>query len=165
MNHAEFTNPLVPESRCPSCLLPVGIAHSASDRRPRLIEKLVPSFDSTFVVLAALLLSGAIAAALEFMTHIAVSRMHTPLAYHAFIDASVITLMTIALVGVGITSARARRHTIILQIRTVEELNHHLRNALQVIALSRHLPEDKQAQAVFDSMDRIAQALRRITPK
>ena len=165
MNQAESTNPPGHQPRCPTCRFAIGMAHTPSDRGPRLIEKLIPSFDSSLVVVVALLICGAIAGALEFMTHIAVDRMHTPLAYHAFIDASVITLMTIALVGVGITSARARRESSIRQIRTAEELNHHLRNALQVIAQSRYLPEDKQAKAVFDSMDRIAGALRRLTPQ
>ncbi|HEU4415119.1 MAG TPA: hypothetical protein VFT65_10085 [Candidatus Angelobacter sp.] len=126
------------------------------------MEKFVPSFDSAFIVTSALVLTGAVAGSLEFMTHLAVARLHTPLAYHAFIDASVIALMAMALVGVCIASVRTRRQAVIRQLRAVEQLNHHLRNALQVIAQSRYLPEEKQAQAVFNSVDRIEDALRRM---
>ena len=91
--------------------------------------------------------------------------MKTAPAYHALIDAVVVAFMTIALVGVCIASVKARRQTVLDQIRTASELNHHLRNALQVITHSRYLPEEKQAQAVFESVDRIDGALKRLTPQ
>lgn len=164
MNSVLSPEPSAPGPRCPTCRLPVGTPPAAG-RGARLVERLVPSFNSGFVIWAALVLSAGVAGSLEFMTHLAVARLHTPLAYHAFIDASVIALMSMALVGVCITSVRTRRKAVIQQIRAVEQLNHHLRNALQVIAQSRYLPEEKQAQAVFDSMDRIEEALRLLENK
>ena len=138
------------------------MAQAASTRELRLVERLVPSFESNFAVAVTLILSGAVAGAMEFITHLVVAHVHAPLAFHAFIDASVICLMTMALVGVAIASVRARRQAGIRQIRAVAELNHHLRNALQVISQSRYLPEDKQAQAVLDSTGRIDEVLRRM---
>jgi hypothetical protein len=132
-----------------------------ASRRGRFAEMFVPSFDSTLVIVITILVSGVIAGSLEFMTHLAVAHMQTPLASHALLDASVIALMTMALVAAGIATVRAKRLAVIRQLRTVEELNHHLRNALQVIAQNHYLPEDKRAQAMFDSMDRIDDVLRR----
>jgi hypothetical protein len=131
--------------------------------RGRMMERPTLSLESSFVVNATLLASGAIAGALEFITHLTVSHMKTPPAFHAFIDASVVSLMTIALVGVCIASVKARRRAMIEQIRIASDLNHHLRNALQVITQRHYLPEEKQGQAVLKSLDRIDEALKRLT--
>lgn len=139
-------------------------AATISDTRREILDWLIPSFDSRFVLNTTLLLSGAVAGMLEFVTHLAVDRMKTPPQLHAFLDGSVVTLMTIALVGVLIASARARRKVMLKQIQTASELNHHLRNALQIMAQSHHLPEEKRAQAVFRSIDRIDEALKRLSP-
>lgn len=159
---AASVNSSVIDSNCPTCHLPVAMAQATSARETRLIERLVPSFDSRLSVAVTLILSGAVAGAMEFMTHLVVAHMHAPLAFHAFIDASVMCSMTMLLVGVAIASVRARKQAGIRQIRAVAELNHHLRNALQVISQSRYLPEDKQAQAVLDSTGRIDEVLRRM---
>jgi archaellum component FlaG (FlaF/FlaG flagellin family) len=126
------------------------------------LDRFIPSFDSALIVNVTVLVSGAIAGVLEFVTHLAVSRMNTAPAYHAFIDASVVSLMTIALVGVCIASARAKRQAMQEQIQTAADLNHHLRNALQVIANSSHLPEEKRAEALLASVDRIDEAIGRL---
>ena len=49
-------------------------------------------------------------------------------------------------------------------METVAELNHHVRNALQVIRESHYLPEDRQAQAVMESVDRIDRTLKHLFP-
>jgi hypothetical protein len=46
----------------------------------------------------------------------------------------------------------------------VAELNHHVRNALQVIRDSHLLPEERQAQAVIESVERIDRTLRHLFP-
>jgi hypothetical protein len=140
----------------------VSMGQPVSEKRAA-VARLLPTFESSLVVNVTLLASGAIAGILEFITHIAVSHMKTPPAFHAFIDSSVVSLMTIALVGVCIASVKARRQAIAEQIRIASDLNHHLRNALQVIANSHYLPEEKQGQAVIASLDRIDEALKRLS--
>ncbi len=135
-----------------------------SSQLNEVLRKIVPGFDSRFIVNATLIACGLAAGALEFATHMAADHMNTPPAYHAFIDATVVALITMALVGVCIASAKARRHAVLDQIRIASELNHHLRNALQVITQSRYLPKEKQAQAVFSSIDRIDETLKKLTP-
>ena len=130
----------------------------------RWAERLFPSLDSTSVVVTTVLVCGALAGFLEFVTHLAVARLRPPLELHAFMDAVVIGLMTMGLVTVSVTAARARRQRMLEDIRTVSELNHHVRNALQVISQSRYLPEEQQTKAVLDSVDRIDETLRRLFP-
>lgn len=131
----------------------------------RVPHRLMVSLESPLVMNLTLLASGAIAGTLEFITHLTVIRMKMPAAFDAFFDAAVVALMTIALVGVCIKYAAARHRVMLQKIRTASDLNHHLRNALQVITQSRYLPEEKQAQAVYASMDRIEEALRRLNPQ
>jgi hypothetical protein len=136
-----------------------------TDFRAKAHHLLVTSFESPLLRNATLLASGAVAWTLEFITHMAVSRTKMPAAYDAFVDARVVALMTIALVGVWIRSAAARQRAMLQQIRIASDLNHHLRNALQVITQSRYLPEEKQAQAVLASIDRIEEALKQLNPQ
>jgi hypothetical protein len=143
----------------------VKIYARSSHQLKDVLRKIVPGFDSRFIVNATLIACGVIAGTLEFATHMAVDHMNTPPAYHALIDAAMVALITIALMGVCIASAKARRHAVLDQVRTASELNHHLRNALQVITQSRYLPEEKQAEAVFSSIDRIDETLKRLTPQ
>jgi hypothetical protein len=142
---------------------PVG--NDPSPIQVRVHHRLMVSLQSPLVMNLTLLASGAIAGTLEFITHLTVIRMKMPPAFDAFFDAGVVALMTIALVGVCIKYAAARQRVMLQKIRTASDLNHHLRNALQVITQSRYLPEEKQAQAVYASIDRIEEALRRLNPQ
>ncbi len=140
----------------------ISVAARLIDSNRGVQHRLLASFESALVRNATLLASGAIAGGLEFITHVAIGRMNMPAVYDAFVDASLVALMTIALVGVCISSAGARQRAMLKQIRIASDLNHHLRNALQVITQSRYLPEEKQADAVFASIDRIEETLKRL---
>jgi hypothetical protein len=59
-----------------------------------------------------------------------------------------------------------RRREVEQRLEMIAEMNHHIRNALQVIAFSRHLPPDKEPLAAIDeSVRRIQWALRELLPK
>ena len=65
---------------------------------------------------------------------------------------------------------KAHRDRLREQMRTVAELNHHIRNALQVIKLcgvgtSSSRSDDRQLQLIKESADRIEWALREVLPK
>jgi hypothetical protein len=140
------------------------MASIARTDEPRWLERLTSSFNSRATSVLTVLACGAIAGALEYMTHIAVAHMGPPLAFHASVDAGVIALLTMTIVSAGIVAARARRRRMIQELKTVAELNHHVRNALQVIRDSHLLPEEQQTQAVIESVDRIDKTLRRLFP-
>jgi hypothetical protein len=64
---------------------------------------------------------------------------------------------------------KARRDQLQERMQTVAELNHHIRNALQVIKLCGTQPESsldgRQLQLIKESADRIEWALREVLPK
>jgi hypothetical protein len=64
---------------------------------------------------------------------------------------------------------KASRELVRERMNTVAELNHHIRNALQVIkfwgAQQRTGPDAKQLELINDSVDRIEWALREVLPK
>lgn len=136
----------------------------AQSREPKWLERVTTSFDSRATAIATVILCGAVAGTLEYATHLAVAHMRPPLEFHAGVDAGVIAILTMTIVTGGIAAARARRRRVVEEMRTVAELNHHVRNALQVIRDSHLLPEDQQTQAVIESVDRIDQTLRRLFP-
>jgi hypothetical protein len=58
-----------------------------------------------------------------------------------------------------------RRHRATLdKIRVIAEMNHHVRNALQAIALSPYAEKSQQIQLIDESAQRIQWALREILP-
>jgi hypothetical protein len=65
---------------------------------------------------------------------------------------------------------KAHREDMREQMQTVAELNHHIRNALQVIKLAgsgtaRARSDDRQLQLIKESADRIEWALREVLPR
>jgi signal transduction histidine kinase len=63
-------------------------------------------------------------------------------------------------------SERDRRRRLRQRLEIIAEMNHHVRNALQVISLSAYSSADqKQLAAIKESVNRIQWALREILPK
>lgn len=61
---------------------------------------------------------------------------------------------------------RERRRMVEQRLQTISEMNHHIRNALQVISFSAHASKSKNELAeITESVDRIQWALREILPK
>jgi hypothetical protein len=65
--------------------------------------------------------------------------------------------------------AKASRDLVAERMKTIAELNHHIRNALQVIKFlggqNRSGLDDVQLQLINDSVDRIEWALREVLPR
>ena len=58
-----------------------------------------------------------------------------------------------------------RRRTLIEKLQTIELMNHHVRNALQVIACAHHTPDqERQIEIVEQSVQRIEWALKKVLP-
>lgn len=58
-----------------------------------------------------------------------------------------------------------RRHRAMVdKLRVIAEMNHHVRNALQAIALSPYAEKSQQIQLIDESAQRIQWALRKILP-
>jgi hypothetical protein len=76
--------------------------------------------------------------------------------------AAILGLMALKLVNL----AEERRRATLERLRMIGDMNHHIRNALEVIAMSAHGIEDKQAiMRINAAVDRIQWALREILPQ
>lgn len=73
-------------------------------------------------------------------------------------------LLAALIVWLVLAAARFRQKQIQSQIQTVADLNHHLRNALNIILNSHYLSTHDQKDAVLASVDRIDMALQQILP-
>ena len=59
-----------------------------------------------------------------------------------------------------------RRRALIQKLQTIELMNHHVRNALQMIACAQHTPDQqRQVEVVGESVQRIEWALKEVLPK
>lgn len=60
---------------------------------------------------------------------------------------------------------RERRRLIEQRLVTISEMNHHIRNALQVISFSAQSSKTKEVAEITEAVDRIQWALREVLPK
>ena len=69
------------------------------------------------------------------------------------------------LAGVVVYFYEQRRYkTVLEKIRVIEEMNHHVRNALQAISWAPYQEQDKQIKLIRDAVNRIQWALSEILP-
>jgi hypothetical protein len=83
---------------------------------------------------------------------------------YAVIDAAVIGGVAALIGSLVLIGVRERRQRDIEHLRAVAELNHHVRNALQVIVDDYYLSRDHHTEAVLESVDRIDRTLRSLFP-
>ncbi len=74
-------------------------------------------------------------------------------------DAILSAALAAALVWVLLMGLRMRRKQVEEQLRAVADLNHNVRNALQVIFASDFLPQSDRASAILESVERIDRTL------
>lgn len=86
--------------------------------------------------------------------------------HHPFISAEFFDDITIGvLAGLVVFFYEQRRYkTILEKIRVIEEMNHHVRNALQAISWAPYTEQDKQIKLIRDAVNRIQWALSEILP-
>lgn len=61
-------------------------------------------------------------------------------------------------------SQRLRRKLVRERLRTIAEMNHHIRNSLQVITYATAADTDQSVELIRDSVERIEWALREVLP-
>jgi hypothetical protein len=77
------------------------------------------------------------------------------------ISAAVIGLLTYQL----LRFQQQRRERLRQRVAAISEMNHHVRNALQIISLSSHGKSQEEIAAIRESVNRIQWALRELLPK
>lgn len=120
--------------------------------------------DSARGIVAIAIACGLFAAAIEYLAHTTLLSAHLSADIGALVDAATIGVLFSALVWVLLVGARARRRVVLRHLRVVAELNHNVRNALQLIVDSHYLPPPQQTEAILASVSRIDRTLRLLFP-
>lgn len=80
-------------------------------------------------------------------------------------DAIFTGLFCAIIVAIALWAERFRREQFRERVKVVSDLNHHLRNALEVIIHGHLLPQSTQTAAILESVERIDHALQKIVPE
>ncbi len=110
------------------------------------------------------LLSLLVIGALEYGSHTLASDSNISREAQTLLDAGLMGLLAAVIVVVVLTGVRARRAIVYEQIRMVAELNHHVRNALEVIVSSTYLVRPENMTALLASVERIESTLNGLFP-
>lgn len=101
----------------------------------------------------------------EFLVHEMLTRLAAPEVVHAALDALLMGLATAVIVSLLLLALRERHRRMLEEVQRVAELNHTVRNALQVIVHSQYLPQSEQdAAVILESAQRIDSTLRELFP-
>ncbi len=133
--------------------------------RPQFEKVLLWILRSPLRVTAAVLMFGVSASLIEGAIHLAVRTVNAPLIAQATGDAVVIGIFAAFFGLVVLTAARNRHHKVQDDLRRIAELNHQVRNALQVIVYGEYSPNDaSHRSAVLEGVEKIQAALRELFP-
>lgn len=102
---------------------------------------------------------------IAYVTNALLMRLGTSGVVYAVVDATVIGSVAATIGAVVLLAIRDRQQRELEYLRSVAELNHHVRNALQVIVDNCYTHELFEPQAVLASTNRIDMTLRKLFPE
>jgi branched-subunit amino acid transport protein len=113
----------------------------------------------------AVFLFGVSTLLLEYIVHLAVTRLRLPAQVQAFADSLILGILAAIFALIVLTAARTRHHKIRDDLKRIAELNHQVRNALQIIVYGEYSPSAvEHRQAVLAGVEKIEAALRELFP-
>jgi hypothetical protein len=140
-------------------------AHPALSLRPQFERVLLWILRSPLRIAAAVLAFGASASLIEGGVHLAVRTLNAPLLTQAFADSIVLGIAAAFFGLLVLTTARDRHHKVQDDLRKIAELNHQVRNALQVIVYGEYSPDSSSHRAaVLAGVEKIQNTLRELFP-
>lgn len=108
---------------------------------------------------------AAIASTIEYLLHIAIVTFVPHEGFGRLLDSLSIGIVIAIITIIEIKAVQQRRTKVMEDMRVVSELNHHVRNALQVISYAARVPETKQQVTIIDeSVARIDSTLKELFP-
>lgn len=108
---------------------------------------------------------AAIASTIEYVLHITVVTFVPHQGLGRILDSLTIGIVIAIITSIEIKAVHQRRTKVMDDMRVVRELNHHVRNALQIISYAARVPETKQQVAIIDeSIARIDSTLKQLFP-
>lgn len=112
----------------------------------------------------AVVVSAVLLGAIEFMVHELLRNLNVSPLTDAALDALLLGLSSGLAVWILLTGQHERRARVRQDLLRIAELNHEIRNALQVISYSQFDATAKQRDLVIESVSRIDDVLRRVVP-
>lgn len=108
---------------------------------------------------------GAIGSGIESIAHHTLLSSNSLARFAAPLDTAAIGIFVFLLTYVETSAVRERRIRVIHDLRTVEELNHNVRNALEAIQYAAYASSDRQNLKITTAaVDRIDKILRELFP-
>lgn len=121
--------------------------------------------DTPLRTLAAVIICAVVFAMVEVAIHGGMQLLLVPSRDMLAIDSSVVGCAAAVVTWVLLRGNRERRLRVRRELERISELNHEVRNALQVISHSHfNARDDEHREMVLQSIDRIDLALRRLFP-
>lgn len=99
----------------------------------------------------------------KFLIDVKISALHLNRIAESTVDALLAASLATTIEVMVLRMSRDRREQVKVEMFRIAELNHHVRNALQVI-ISKEQMRKQPAIEVLESCNRIQQALRRLYP-
>jgi uncharacterized membrane protein YbhN (UPF0104 family) len=116
-------------------------------------------------IVAVVAFCGVAAALLDYISYAAVRQTGTLKSVQFLAAAVVLGLAVAAVALLVLLGIRERRRRLLEDVRKIRELNHHVRNALEVVLYSQYVPpSEEQRRAVLASIERIDRTLRHLFP-
>jgi hypothetical protein len=110
-------------------------------------------------------LFGLSAGLLEFGIHTTVMQADVSLPMQAIADAAVVGFAAAFAPLLILLAARERHRKLLDDLRKIAQLNHHVRNALQMIMYSEYLPDSEEnRKVVLEGVDRVGRILQELFP-
>ena len=108
---------------------------------------------------------AAIATALEYLSHVAIISYVSHPGLARLLDSITIGIAIAIITSIEVKAVQQRRRKVLDDMRVVRELNHEVRNALQIISYAARVPETEQQVAIIDeSIARIDSTLKELFP-
>jgi hypothetical protein len=101
---------------------------------------------------------------MEFVIHTIIRQATVSAAVLTVLDAVSVGAAVALGMGALLFATRERRKRVLREMGRVAELNHHVRNALQIIAHSHYGAESEHATMVLQSVERIEKTLKELFP-
>ncbi len=133
--------------------------------RPQFERALLWILRSPLRITTVVVLFGASASLMEYLIHLVVTTSSALPSVQALANSVILGFFAAFFGLLVLTAAGERRHKVRDDLRRIAELNHQVRNALQVIVYSEYSPNNSQHRAaVLEGVEKIEATLRELFP-
>ena len=133
--------------------------------RPQFESALLWILRSPLRITTAVVMFGASASLIEYLIHLVVTTSSARPSVQALANSVMLGIFAAFFGLLVLSAAGERQHKVRDDLRRIAELNHQVRNALQVIVYSEYSPNNSQHRsAVLEGVEKIEATLRELFP-